>query len=329
MTCHIKKMETALRRSAYMEGDFGEWQKKAREKLASLLGLPFDMPANDEFTVEWKMENEDFEEIRFSFKSEDTVWVCAHMLLPHKAKKPVPLMICLQGHSTGMHISLGRVIYEKDVQSISGGDRDFALQSIKQGYAALAIEQRGFGERGGTPKGPSCAQPALSALLVGRTLIGERVWDISRAIDIVEKYFPQVDAARIGVVGNSGGGTAIIYAAALETRLAAAMPSCALCSYLPSIGVQSHCVCNYIPGIMNEFDMGDICGLIAPRPLIVVNGRDDKIFPIDGAKAEFERLHNLYKIAGSPESCRHVIGDGGHRFYADDAWPVFKELVRW
>ncbi len=326
--CHNNMMDATPRSSAYRGGDFTAWQESARKKLTGLLGLPFEIPSDDGFIIEWEKEHEDFHEIRFSFKSEKDVWVCAHLLLPHEIIKPLPLMLCLQGHSTGMHISLGRVKYERDIKSISQGDRDFALQAVKHQYAALALEQRSFGERHGLPVGPACASVAMPALLVGRTLIGERVWDISRTIDIIEKYFTQIDAQRIGAVGNSGGGTAIIYAAALETRIAAAMPSCSLCSYKLSITAMHHCVCNYIPGIANEFDMGDICGLIAPRPLVIVNGREDDIFPIEGAKAEFERLSHLYSIAGSPEACCHVIGDGGHRFYADAAWPVFNELTK-
>ena len=43
-------------------------------------------------------------------------------------------------------------------------------------------------------------------------------------------------------------------------------------------------MCNYVPGILTQFDMGDIAGLIAPRPLVIVNGaKDDGIFPLNSA----------------------------------------------
>ena len=45
-------------------------------------------------------------------------------------------------------------------------------------------------------------------MMLGRTMIGERCWDVSRAIDVLEAL-PEVDAARIAVMGNSGGGTII------------------------------------------------------------------------------------------------------------------------
>jgi len=68
--------------------------------------------------------------------------------------------------------------------------------------------------------------------------------------------------------------------------------------------------------------MGDIAGLIAPRPLVIVSGREDGIFPLDPALAEFSRLQEIYSSVGDSGRCHHVIGEGGHRFYAEGAWPV-------
>lgn len=309
--------------------DFSAWQKTARNRLMELVGLPLER-CGENFRIEWTKEEPEYTEIRFLFESEPMVDVSAHLLLPkHEPGEKLPLLICLQGHSTGMHISLGRPIYEGDEKTISGGDRDFARQIVARGQVALAIEQRAFGERGGTPEGPACRQPAVEALMLGRTLIGERCWDVSRAIDVIEAHFPMIDSGKIGIMGNSGGGTTTIYAAALDERIAAAMPSCAFCGYYPSIGAQLHCLCNYIPGIMKYFDMGDLAGLIAPRPLIVVNGQHDGIFPVDSAKEQMQIAKGLYADAGAPDAVRHVVGPEGHRFYAALAWPVFDDVTGW
>lgn len=324
----MKDVKPALRKA---EGEcFKAWQEKARARLKELLGLPLEA-GEENFRVEWTHDDDpSVTEIRFLFESEPQVDVACHLLLPKTAaNERLPLVICLQGHSTGMHISLGRPIYPGDEKTISGGDRDFACQVVARGQAALTIEQRGFGERGGTPKGPACHQPAVQALMLGRTLIGERCWDVSRAIDVVEKHFPMIDGEKIALMGNSGGGTATIYAAAVDTRIAAAMPSCAFCGYLPSIGAQEHCLCNYVPGIMKDFDMGDLAGLIAPRPMVVVSGRLDSIFPLESAKEQAEIARQLYRDAGAEDLFRHVIGQEGHRFYAADAWPVFDEVTGW
>lgn len=313
------------------EEDLAAWQERARKRLTELLGLPMEPAADDRFRIEWTRDGDPAcTEIRFLFCSEPGVDVVCHLLLPRNAtQERLPLVICLQGHSKGMHISLGRPLYPGDADKITGGDRDFARQIAARGQAALAIEQRAFGERGGTPEGPACLHPALQALLLGHTLIGERCWDISRAIDAVAAHFPMIDTGRIAVMGNSGGGTASIYAAAADTRIAAVMPSCAFCGYLASLGAHRHCACNYIPGIAREFDMGDLAGLIAPRPLIVVSGRDDGIFPLDSAKEQMEIARAYYRAAGVPGRIEHVVGPEGHRFYAGLSWPVFDRLTGW
>ncbi len=307
--------------------DFAQWQEKARQKLGSLLGLPMEHTAPN-FRVEWEKDFDTYTEIRFLFDSEPEVTVSCHLLLPKGAEK-VPVVICLQGHSKGMHISLGQPKYPGDEKTISGGDRDFARQIIARGQAALTVEQRAMGERGGTPEGPDCYQPSVQALLLGRTLLGERCWDISRCIDVALEQFPRLDPEKIAVMGNSGGGTTTLYAAALDTRIAAAMPSCAFSGFLPSIGKQYHCICNYVPNMAKHFDMGDIAGLVAPRPLIIVNGKDDVIFPLDSAKEQFAIAQKTYEAADAEDKLSHVVGNEGHRFYAAQGWPEFDRLTGW
>ena len=166
----------------------------------------------------------------------------------------------------------------------------------------------------------------MSALLYGRTLIGERVFDISRAIDVLSANFSFIDADKIACMGNSGGGTATIYASAIDERIKVSMPSCALCTYKDSIGSVKHCVCNFIPNIALDFDMGDLCGLIAPRKLIAVSGAEDRIFPHDGVAECIDIACEYYRAAGAPESYEWIEGPEGHRFYADLAWPVFHKF---
>lgn len=330
MILRTQMLENAPRASAIKEGQSLEsWQEVARAKLGELLGLPFKRCEDDQFRIESETVCDEYTEYKLAYHTEELFEIVANLRIPKDAPEGIPVVICLQGHSKGMHISLGQVIYEGDENSIKGGDRDFAIQIVKKGYAALALEQRGFGQCGGTENGPACYQPAMSAIMLGRTLVGERVWDISRSIDMLEKHFPQLDTQRVAVMGNSGGGTATIYAAAMDTRIAAAMPSCAMCGYTASIGVQHHCACNYIPGIMKHFDMGDLAGLIAPRPLVVVNGQEDGIFPIESAKEQVAIAKKYYALAGAEDLCRHVIGEAGHRFYAAKGWPVFDEITGW
>jgi len=320
----IQKVIPAM---AYSGGDLEKWQKEARIKLSELLGMEKFTKVAADTDVEYEKKIEGATEIRFTYQSEAGYRVPCHLWLPDGVEKP-PVMICLQGHSKGMHISLGRPKFEGDENSISGGDRDFCVRAIKEGYAAIAVEQRNFGECGGSERGPRCFESAMTAILMGRTTVGERVWDISRLIDVLEADFSdKVDASKICCMGNSGGGTATAYIAALEDRVVLAMPSCAMCTYKDSIDAMEHCSCNYVPHIAEYFDMGDLMAMAYPKYFIQVSGIEDNIFPISGAEEVFNKGMNAYENCGKGERCTLVKGNGGHRFYADDSWPTVHKYM--
>lgn len=307
---------------------FDEWKSASRAKLSELLGLDKFFKCDENFEVESEERQSDYTKFRFVFQSEEGCFVPCYFIVPQKrASEKPPLMICLQGHGTGMHISLGIAKFDIDKAKIENGDRNFAVQCVEKGICALVIEQRCFGERGGNPR-PNCHGAALTALLTGRTIIGGRVWDIMRAIDAVQIHFSEYfNVEKIFCMGNSGGGTAAFYASALEDRIKASIPSCAFCTFADSIGALNHCECNYIPHIAEYFDMAEIAGMSAPKPIVIVSGRTDGIFPLESAESEFLRLEKIYSAASASDKCVHVKGDEGHRFYAEKSWEAFENLV--
>ncbi len=314
--------------------DFDDWRKKLRSKLRELLGMGKFQKVDANLRILAESDGPGYRETRFAFTAEAGADVPCHLLVPSGATGPVPLVICLQGHSTGMHISLGRPKYPGDEESISGGDRDYALRIVREGFAALVMEQRCFGERNDCrpkdihPFHAGCTHASMVELLLGRTMIGARAWDVMRAIDAIDD-FPGLDLERIACMGNSGGGTITWFAACLEPRIRVAMPSCYFCTWRQSIARIDHCADNYVPGALQHFDLGDLAGLIAPRPLVIVAGRHDPIFPLAGVEEEFLRVQAIYDQAGAAGNCQLIIGEGGHRFFADLAWPAFHRLAGW
>jgi len=323
---HEKMMKEIKPSMRYDGGDVEAWRSAAREKLACLLGMPVKN-CEDDLQIEWTEQMDGYTETRFTFESEKGYHAVAHLLIPDGVEMP-KTVICLQGHSKGMHISFGRVKFPGDEKSIAGG-RDFALQAVKQGYASVALEQRGFGECGGTEKGPACAMPAYTAIMLGRTLVGERAFDVMRLIDVLEAHFAdKINAKEIVLTGNSGGGTTTVYAAALDDRISVIAPSCAFSAYLESIGCQLHCSCNYVPKIAKFFDMGDLAAMAAPRPYIVMNGRFDGIFPWDKSKEQVEIAREVYEKLGAADKLEHYVGEEGHRYYPDIAWPAINKYMK-
>lgn len=303
--------------------NFCKWQARAREKLSELLGLPLQS-CDAWLEIEYEKEFDGYTEFRFTVETEPGYFVPCHLHIPRIEKAKIPLTVCLSGHGGGMHIALGVAKNEKDEESLkSWHHRAMAPRAIRDGRAALVIEARNFGESSLEGYGTSCTEAAKVAILAGRTVIGERVWDAMRILDAVLGKFDVIDKDDIVCTGNSGGGTATYYLACLDERITCAAPSCSVCNFEKSIAAMPHCLCNHIPGIRRYFEMGDLAGLIAPRRLIIAAGIEDSIFPIDGTRAAFDAAKRLYTAAGAPDMCSLVIGDGGHLNYADLIWDEF------
>lgn len=317
----------------YDGGDVLRWQRELRAKLRDLVGeMPVERsPLNVRHL--WQRQHPLGTIEKIVFTSEPLSDVPAYVCIPEGASRPLTFMICLQGHSTGMHLSIG-VDQRDEITPIEvEGDRDFALGCMQRGIAALCIEQRSFGERGEMlqemiDRFNTCHDAAMHALMMGRTLIGERVYDVDRAIDYLATR-SDVAMNRIGVMGNSGGGTVTMFSAALLSRIAFAMPSCNFCTFRDSIMSIYHCADNYIPRLLKFADMADILGLFAPKPVVIVAGEEDYIFPISGTRKAFADLQGIYRAAGAEDRCYLVVGAGGHRFYAEDAWPVLLSAMGW
>ncbi|MET9019170.1 alpha/beta hydrolase family protein [Actinopolymorpha sp. NPDC004070] len=311
-------------------GDAAAWQARLRPKVRELLGMPEPSALPLRVRTLWRSELELGTVEKVAFAAEPHADVVAYFCVPYDRPAPYPTVICLQGHSTGMHVSIARERDDESAPFEVEGDRDFALGAMRHGFAALCIEQRSFGYRreqvqsAVSPHG--CHDAAMQALLLGRTLVGERVFDVDRGIDYLAER-GDVDLSCLGVMGNSGGGTATIYAAAVLDRVRFAMPSCALCTFADSIMSIYHCADNYVPGILRWAEAADVLGLFAPKPLVVVAGRDDAIFPLTGVRRAFDDLRKIYAASGADQQCRLVIGDGGHRFYEKQAWQALLEVL--
>lgn len=321
---HCCLMDNTKQVLSYRSGNVSAWQQKLRRKLRQFIGdIPRErVPLN--MRSLWKRNHRLGTIEKIVFTSEPYADVPAYVCLPRNMEPPYPFMICLQGHSTGMHNSIAVDINDETKAIKVDGDRDFALGCMSRGLAALCIEQRSLGERCETlqekvsPHG--CHDAVMQGLMLGRTLLSQRVFDVDRAIDYL-KTRGDVDFSCLGVMGNSGGGTVSLFSSALLPRIRFAMPSCYFCTFRDSIMSIYHCADNYIPGLYRYAEMADIMGLFAPRPVVVVAGKQDLIFPVSGVRKAFRHLKRIYRAAGAEKHCHLVIGNEGHRFYADLAWP--------
>lgn len=302
------------------------WQERLREKLTELIGgFPQERTALEPARVEAR-EYPAYVREKITFSSRRGVSVLAYVLRPKAAASPLATVVCVPGHGRGVDEIVGIGPDGEDLPGSEGYQREFAIQAVERGLAVVAIEPMAFGHR----RDPvtrqhghdsSACQPAAgAALLLGETMIGWRVWDVMRAIDYIETR-PDLDDGRVGCVGISGGGTCALFTAALDQRIRCAYVSGYLNTFRASIMSLSHCIDNYIPGILNWAEMYDVAGLIAPRPLFSDAGEHDPLFPVADAKESFRLVKRVYAVLGAEDRVQQEIFDGGHRFHGGRGWP--------
>lgn len=301
------------------------WKQEVRAKFIELTGLDL-IAANGDcdpaLNIEYNEKRDGYTEIRFTFQSEIGYRVPCYLLIPDGNKEKYPVAITLQGHATGFHNSVGILKYPEDVDYHPRGE--FGIQAVRRGFAALCIEQRGMGER--RPRATesasyrSCTYTAMQALQIGRTILGERAWDVHKAIDLLASEFSMCDTDKVLITGNSGGGTASFYSACYDERIKLCAPSCAFCPYQPSILDMFHCSCNYIPSAFRWFEMQDLSCLIAPRNLSVIAGVKDNIFPIEGVRRGYETVQKIYAAEGAEDACSLTVTPKEHWWCEDIVW---------
>jgi dienelactone hydrolase len=308
------------------------WQRELRAKITQLLG-GFSSRTD---LLPTALETKNFPEYRrekFVFQSHPGVDVLGYLLRPSGQKQPYPVVICIPGHGRGVDDIVGIDEHGIERTDKSGYQHDFALQVVEHGMAAVAIEPMAFGCRRdpitrSKGLGTTACQPAAgSALLLGETMIGWRVWDIVRTIDWIETR-PELDATRIGCMGISGGGTCTQFSAALEPRIQAAFVSGYLNTFRDSIMSVSHCIDNYVPGILNWAENYDVAGLIAPRPFFSEGGDRDPIFPVHATRESFARVKRVYEILGVPDRAQQEIFPGVHEFHGVRGLPFMAKALR-
>ncbi len=306
-------------------GGAEEWQRDLRAKLVELLG---DFPDERCELLPRITETKEFPTYTREmvlFQSRPNMTVFGYLLLPKNFDPPGPAILCLHGHGRGVDDIVG--IQEDGTMRTEYGEyqNDFALQCVDHGYAALAIEQFGFGHRRDDAacqrgSGNSSCQPSSgAAFLLGQTMIGWRVYDAMRSLDYLSTR-SEIDMNRIGVMGISGGGTTTFYSAAIDERFKVAVVSGYFNTYRDSILSISHCIDNYIPGILKYAEMYDIAGLIAPRAMFVESGTEDTIFPIDATRFAFNQAQEIFRVFGVEDQLGLEVFEAAHSFHGVGAF---------
>jgi len=243
------------------------------------------------------------------------------------------------------------------------GMRGWLEEYADRGWLAVSIDARHHGERA-TPI-PGLQNPYQSAMLrayktgEGHPYMYDTVWDVMRLIDYLSTR-PDVDATRIGLSGNSKGGTEAYLAAAADERIKAVVPFIGVQSYGWSLrrpaaweartwtlrqateaaaadagqSLNAAFVRKFYdriaPGLVDKFDGPAMLPLIAPRALLVVNADSDPRSPLGGVREAVTAAERAYAAAGAPEKFSFLLEvDAAHEITAEARATSLTWFERW
>ncbi|MBN1422005.1 MAG: acetylxylan esterase [Planctomycetes bacterium] len=231
------------------------------------------------------------------FESRRDFPVTANLYLPERIARPAPTVLCPIGH-------WGLSKAEPRIQAR-------AITLARMGFVALVYDPLGQGERAVAGNGHDTA---FLAWLAGESNMTYMIWDSIRAIDYLATR-PEVDTARLGSTGCSGGGLNTLYLEAVEERLRATVPVGYVVTFRSffETGI-SHCPCSHVPGLGRSTDMPEIAALAAPRAQLLVGGERDPMFTGDGMRDAFAQILRIYGALGVPERADLLIVDAEHDY---------------
>ena len=307
------------------EGGVQQWQKLARKQLEVRIGLQrmASQLVRHRARVELGPGVEragKYRRHRGWIETEPGIRVPFYLLVP-RGNGPHPLAICPHGHDPGgWHAYAGAFLDGSQQKDVLAREGNIAEQLALAGYVAVAPATRGLARELTIPdiKGRhgkrDCRAQLMHCLLGGRTPIGERVWDLQKILDWALQL-ESVEREKVVMIGNSGGGVATVFTAAVDPRIRVAIPSCSFTSLTSEKGYIFHCDCCMVPGLRDWGTASDLGGLIAPRPLLVVHGTRDRLHSRKDVERNAAAVEKIYRTMDARQALQLSWGEGGHRFY--------------
>ena len=293
-----------------------QWQQrqKAVKELLQEIAGPFSekTPLNAKITR--VIDKDSFRVEHIVFESQPGLYVTSSLFIPsfQGKKGKAPAIIYCSGHTDNAYRAKG---YQHVI-----------LNLVKKGFIVFAFDPSGQGERlqyldpatgesifeGGPTHEHS--YPGAQAFISGSSQARFFIWDGIRAVDYLLTR-KEVDPARIGITGQSGGGTQSAIIAALDDRIYATAPQCFITSYNRIIqsmgpGDAEQVIFN---GIARGLEHADLLAVRAPKPALLLTTTED-FFSIQGVRETSDEVSRIYKAYGKEENFGRVEDGGRHGY---------------
>jgi pimeloyl-ACP methyl ester carboxylesterase len=88
-------------------------------------------------------------------------------------------------------------------------------------------------------------------------------------------------------------------------------------------------LCNQVPGVMAYAEMSDIPGLFAPKPLCIIAGVRDWMFPIEGVREVYKDIAHIYHLLEASDRVHLAEVDSEHGYDRKMREAAYGWLARW
>ena len=278
--------------------DVSSFRERTREHLGRLLNqgpLPLREPRSLKTRSYGHIARSGYRIEKLTYESEPGILIPALLFVPDAQPAPKPGVVYVDGSG-------------KSAAARSGQDLE---QLAKAGFVVLAIDARGMGETEVLEsEQANDVRPyfgdydsAMTALVVGKPLVGMRALDISRAVDLLEAR-EDVDPGRILAFGRGNGAAAVLYAATLDERLKKIVLERMLVSYQTVVDQKIHRQVfeSVVPSVLHVCDLPDLVAALAPREVWMVNPVDavGHVVRRQQAESNYTFAQQAFRLAGQP-----------------------------
>lgn len=296
------------------------WQERQREVKATLFDMVGPFPERTPLNprVVRTVEKPDYRIEHIVFESQPGFFVTSSLFLPKNLSGRTPTVLYCSGHA----IIAYRGSYVRTI-----------LNLVKKGFVVFAWDPIGQGERfqylnaaGKSTVGGNNREHiyiTVQAMLTGSSLARHVIWDGIRAVDYLLTR-PEVDPARIGATGRSGGGFQSLYIPAFEDRIYATAPENHVTNstrILQKIGPRDG-EQNMFHMFARGIDHPDLLLARAPKPTLIIATAND-IFNIDGTRETFREVSVPYRALGAPGNLVLVEDVAGHQITAQNSETMY------
>jgi len=347
-------------------GDVDSWRAEARAKVLKLLGQPQVEAPEVEVIARTIVDGVEVERLRWRLPygpPTDAVF-----LKPQGAKGPLPGIVALHDHGGLKYFGWRKIASDggplhpllQEHQASDYGGRPWANAIAKRGYAVICHDTFPFGSRRvriaevpeairrGDVRDVSEAEEtsevqaynqwaaehehvmSKSLFAAGTTWPGLYTTDDQVATGVLAAR-EEVDAARIGCCGLSGGGLRTVMLGGLDDRI-----QCAVCVGMMTTWRDvvldknwTHTWMMWVPGLPRYLDYPEILGLRVPKPTMVLNNNEDPLFSLPEMQRADRMLREVFEKAGASDRYACRFYPGPHKFDLQMQADAFAWLDQW